>query len=122
MPVFFTLISTSSGPRTGTGSSRISSPGAGLVFTRARIKISSNNLQFLGGALEGCHRLIDIRWRQGGRHLGADAGLALRNDGVKKSGHIYTFREQTLSELLSQSRFPEHHRNDRMLARQQVEP
>ena len=57
----------------------------------------------------------------GGRHLGADAGLALGHHGEEEPGHIDALVKKLCRHLLRQFCLAQHHRDDRVFARQQVE-
>src|SRR5919198_1472071 len=92
--VFLTLISTSLGPISGTGTSSIQIPGSAFAFTKARIMLdmknlrlplSGNHAKFPANLDEGGDRPIDIGRRMRGRHLRADARLALRHDGEREA-------------------------------------
>ena len=82
MPVLRTWISTSSGPIAGSGTSSQDEAGAGASFTRAFISAPT----LAARRLEGGERLVEVGVGQGGRHLRADAGAALGDDGVEEAG------------------------------------
>src|SRR6185295_19063105 len=92
--VLRTLISTSLGPISGTGTCCIHMPGSAFAFTRARIMLdmqvsgivrsaksgfvewqyspSFDNPQVPADRHEGLDRAVDVFRRMRGRHLGAD--------------------------------------------------
>ena len=57
----------------------------------------------------------------GGAHLGADAGLALGDDGVEEADDVDAFVEQGAGELLGELCVVQHDRDNRMIAGTQVE-
>src|SRR3954468_16726332 len=98
--VFLTLISTSFGPISGTGTSSIQMPGSALAFTSAFIMFdillslesldpeslfatgpSGNHAQLPADRAERFHGPVDVGAGVRRRHLGADARLAFRHHG-----------------------------------------
>src|SRR3954451_1578481 len=105
--VFLTLISTSLGPISGTGTSSIQMPGSALAFTSAFIMFdillslesldpeslfgadrSGNHTQFPADHAKRLHCTVDIGSGVRRRHLGADARLAFRHHREGKADDI----------------------------------
>jgi len=72
--------------------------------------------EFLLGLGEGVDRELEIGARVGGADLGADAGGALRDDGIKKADDVDAFFEHAGGEFLGERGVAEHHGHDGMRA------
>lgn len=66
----------------------------------------------------GTYLLLGVR----GRELHANARLALRHDGVAERRHEYALPLHLGGSPLREHGVAEHHGNDRVLSRQQIEP
>ena len=64
---------------------------------------------------------IEFRFRQGRVHLGANSGLAMRHDREEEAGDIDALVEQPSRHVLREFRVTQHHRNDGVFTRQQLE-
>jgi hypothetical protein len=124
MPVLLILISTSSGPISGTGRVSIQRPGSGFDLARTVISFGGGSFQdsrgFAGGG-EGVERKVEVVSGQGRVHLGADAGLALGDDGEEEAATWTPRWSEVGGHGLCELGVAQHDRDDRVLAGQKGE-
>src|SRR5450755_4391654 len=127
MAVLPTRIRTSLCPTSGLFTWTSFSPGPGVVFESAFIVSSMAMDPLANGAERPAHFgkrgdcAIDVRGRVRGAHLGSQARLALGHDGIRKADHVNAFLEQRVCKTRGKLRVTEHHWNDRMVPRHQIE-
>src|SRR5262249_38272124 len=92
------------------------------LFARERpLSISANHTQFASRFRERSHSLVELFRSMRRRELDADAGLALGHHGVAEADDVDAALQQLVGHLRRQGGVAEHHGQDRMLARLEVE-
>jgi len=89
-------------------------------FAKANGKIESQT-QFTFHFDECIHCEVDVLFAVGSRDLHADAGFALRDDGVRKADDVHAFLQHGVGEFCSEGSIAEHDGNDGVLAGGDVE-
>src|SRR6266478_659437 len=125
-------ISTSLWPTLGSGMSSRQIPGAACCLTsafmicsssvrvcRGRFKLEQAELAAHPG--EGIHGALELLARERRGHLGADARLPFGHDWIGEADDIYAVLQQPVSHAAGERRIPDHHRDDGMLARLEIE-
>src|SRR5215472_14112510 len=80
-----------------------------------------NHAERLADLGKGGHSAIDLLRCVRSAHLGADARLAFRHHGVRKADYVDALRKQGVSHARGERGVAEHHRDDRVLTRYEVE-
>src|SRR5882757_7167103 len=124
-------INTSLGPTLGSGMSSSQIPGAACCLTsafmicssvrarRGRFKLKQAELAAHPG--EGIHGALELLARERRGHLGADARLPFGHDWIGEADDIYAVLQQPVGHAARERRIPDHHRDDGMLARLEIE-
>src|SRR5208282_125411 len=92
-----------------------------LLATHYSLLADLHNSQRPARVSESSDGEVDVACRQRRRHLRADARRALRHHGEEKAGDENAALVERLRKVLRKSRVPEHHRNDRRHAGQDLE-
>src|SRR5688500_11496894 len=128
--VRLTRINTSFGPTVGFGTSCRSMPTAARALTNACMMLcrfvgvdrESNDAELFAHERECGDGLVELLASVRRRLLRANARLAVRDHRERKADDINTVIQQTLRELGRDLGITQHHWNDRMFTRHQVEP
>src|SRR5688572_28084016 len=118
-------IRTSLAPSFGSGISLSQIPGARSAFTSAFIcstPPSASNTELAAGNDECLDRPVELTAIMSRAHLRAYARLAHRHDGKARSDHIHAVIEEAVGEPGRERGVAQHHGQDRVLARHDVEP
>src|ERR1700733_4281615 len=125
MAVLAISISTSLGPTFGSGISLSQMPGAACSLTSAFMlwplwgrcrRLSMDHSQLTADLRERLQRARQLLTGEGGRHLRADARLALGHHRVGEADDVHPACEQGIGHAAGECSIPEHHWNDRVLA------
>src|SRR5213080_4852017 len=114
-------ISTSLGPTLGSGMSSSQIPGAACCLTSAFMICSLKHAELAADAGEGVHGALELLARERRGHLRADARLPFGDDRIGEADDIYAALQQAVSHAPGERRVPDHHRDDGMLARLELE-
>src|SRR5690606_3578061 len=91
------------------------------MLTALRYCLSSYDTKAAADALERLHRFIDLFRGVGRTHLGADTRLSLGHDGIREPDDIDALEQKLVGHSACQGGIAQHYRDNRMLARHQVE-
>src|ERR1700731_4935 len=116
-----TLMSTSLWPTAGSGTSWSQIPGSARALTSAFMMPLVNDAEIASGRRKCLNDLIELPAGVCSTHLGANSCFSMGNDRKGEGHDIDSLCLNALGEIDSQRCVSQHHRDDGMLARDQIE-
>src|SRR6056297_2831826 len=123
MAVLDTSMRTSLWPTSGSAMSSSQMPGSASFFTSAfmRPPLLADDAEFAAHGGKGVDGPVEVFPVVSGGHLRADARLAVGHHRIGETDHVDAVLQQPVGHLPGQACVAQHHRDDGVLARQQVE-